>query len=324
LSVLVVAQGFSESLRWTLECLNAQTIAPELECLLVTRSKGSVSPAEQAAGRLHSLRVVETPHMDDLGSAKAAGILAARAPVVALVEDHSYPDPGWAEALLQAHSEGQFAAVGSVVWNANPHSSQSWGCFLVYYGQYMSAAPPGQVLHLPGNHTSYRREVLLAYGSRLADALQSETALQADVLAQGLLLHHEARAKAYHLNYPRIAPALRVARLASRVFAAERRRGWGAGKRILYAGGSPLLPFIRLRRIIRQARQAALPWRTLGPALPPAFAILCAGAIGEALGYGWGAGDDRRALMRFERAHAGLFTAKDLDGIALAGDRRRA
>ena len=78
MSVIVVTEGVSDCLRWTLECLRSQTVASELECLLVTRSRAGVASLEDAAGPLHSLRVVEHQAMEATGAAKAAGVLALR------------------------------------------------------------------------------------------------------------------------------------------------------------------------------------------------------------------------------------------------------
>jgi hypothetical protein len=318
MSIIVVAAGYSECLRWTLDRLRAQTIASELECILVTRSKGGLALAADAARGLHSLRVVEDGAMDDAGRAKAAGVRVAKAPLVAFVEDHSYPDPGWAEALVKAYASAPVAAVGPVVLNANPNSHASWGCFLVYYGMFMQAQAPEHVRHLPGNQSSYRKEVLLAYGSRLPDMMQAEFTLQAELRAAGMALRQEPAAKVFHLNYSRIGPAVREYYLASRVFAAQRRHGWAAARRLLYVCGSPLLPLIRVKRILAQARAAGLSVGVTAGALAPAMLILCAGAAGESLGYALGPGGAKAALMRFEREHAGLFTARDLEAISLS------
>ncbi len=56
----------------------------------------------------------------------------ASAPVVALVEDHAYPAPGWAEGIIDAHKNG-WAAVGPVMANANPHGLMSWVNLLIEY-----------------------------------------------------------------------------------------------------------------------------------------------------------------------------------------------
>ena len=318
LSIIVVAEVHSECLRWMLERLRAQTIASELECILVTRSKGGLALAKDAAHGLHSFRVVEDGAMHDAGQAKAAGVRVAKAPLVAFVEDHSYPDPYWAEVLVKAYASAPFAAVGPVVLNANPTSHASWGCFLVYYGMYMQAQAPEQARHLPGNQSSYRKEVLLAYGPRLPEMLQAEITLHAELRARGMALHQEPGAKVFHLNYSRIGPAAREYYLASRVFAAERRRGWTTARRLVYACGSPLLPLIRVKRILAQARGAGLSARVTAGALAPAMLILCAGAAGEILGYALGQGGATRSLMKFEREHASLFTRQDLEAISLS------
>ena len=318
LSIIVVAEVHSECLRWMLERLRAQTIASELECILVTRSKGGLALAKDAAHGLHSFRVVEDGAMHDAGQAKAAGVRVAKAPLVAFVEDHSYPDPYWAEVLVKAYASAPFAAVGPVVLNANPTSHASWGCFLVYYGMYMQAQAPGQIRHLPGNQSSYRKDVLLAYGARLPEMLQAEIALHAELRARGMALGQEPAAKVFHLNYSRIGPAVREYYLSSRVFAAQRCHGWAAARRLVYVCGSPLLPLIRVKRILVQAHAAGLSIRVTAGALAPAVLILCAGAAGEFLGYALGSGGAKASLTIFEREHAGLFAPQDLEAISLS------
>lgn len=316
MSAILVAHRYSECLRWALERLRAQTTAAELECVIVAPTRAAVEDGLEAIRELCGCQVIEHA-LDDWGAAKAAGVRAARAPLVVFMEDHSYPDPGWAEALIQAHERGDFAAVGPVVWNANPATSISWGCFLVYYGQYMRALPPEMVRHLPGNQSCYRRELLLEYGSRLADVLQAEIVLHHELLAEGKSLCQEPAAKVRHLNYSRIGPAMQEYFLASRVFAAERRRPWSRFRIAVYAAGSILLPLIRLKRILAETLQAGLKARILAGACGPALLILCAGAAGEMLGYALGPGRAKESLMRFEAERDSGFTRQDLEAIVL-------
>ena len=60
----------------------------------------------------------------------------AHAPIVALAEDHCFPEPGWADALIRAH-QGPWAVVGPVVRNANPATIVSWCDFVIGYGPWM-------------------------------------------------------------------------------------------------------------------------------------------------------------------------------------------
>lgn len=55
--------------------------------------------------------MVETGAIRAIGPAYAAGVRSAGAAVVAFGEDHSFPERGWAQALLEALGAG-IAAVG--------------------------------------------------------------------------------------------------------------------------------------------------------------------------------------------------------------------
>jgi len=316
ISVVVVLQCGSKAFRLALARLRAQSVASALECIIVAPSRKELNLAPEELEGFFTHRILELGPLEGEGAAKAAGVAAARAPLVAFMEDHSYPDPCWAEALIEAHRRGDFAAVGPVMLNANPGSAVSWGCFLVFYGPWMAARPQQEVRHLPANQSCYRRDVLLEYGSRLSEMLQSESVLHWDLLARNQRLHQEPAARVYHLNYSRYGPMLFEYYLSSRVFAANRARAWGIPRRIVYALGSPLIPLIRWRRIVQDAARAALPARILRRAFPALALALVAGAAGEALGYAFG---DRRAaerLMRFVRNRHTTFTPRDLEALS--------
>jgi len=312
MSVVLVAYRDSANLRLVLERLRTQTVAPLLECLLVTPSGVQM---DWVPGVLQHVRwkVVEVGTTKSAGVFKAAGVAAAGTPWVAFLEDHSYPEQRWAESLLAVHESGDFAAVGPVVLNANPASSASWGCFLVYYGQYMRARPQERLEHLPANHSCYRRDVLLDYGDRLPDLLEAEIMLHRDLLARGHRLFQEPAARAYHLNHSRLGPTLKEYFLASRVFAAERASDWGFLRRALYAFGSPLLPLIRLVRILADARHAGLQRRVWLKAVAPVVLTLTAGAAGEMIGYAAGSGRAKGDLQRFESERSRIFSPGDLE-----------
>ena len=169
ISVVVVLQCGSETFRLALARLRAQTVASALECIIVAPSRKELNLAPEELEGFFTHQILELGPLEGEGVAKAAGVAAATAPLVAFMEDHSYPEPCWAEALIEAHRRGDFAAVGPVLLNANPGSAVSWGGFLVYYGPWMAARPQQEVRHLPGNQSCYRRDVLLEYGSRLPE-----------------------------------------------------------------------------------------------------------------------------------------------------------
>ena len=109
-----------------------------------------------------SVKVVPIDSAASVARANAAGIRAATSSVVALTEDHSFPDPEWAENLIKAH-EQPWAAVGPAVRNANPATAVSWADFFIGYGPWAEPISAGTVDFLPGHNSSYKRAVLLEY-----------------------------------------------------------------------------------------------------------------------------------------------------------------
>lgn len=315
LSIILRVYGDSEILREVLRRVCGQSIAWKTECVLVAGSRQDVGGAFELLKGLLGSKIVEAGPGASEGEAKAAGVRAAAAPLVAFLEDHSFPERTCAENLIEAHRRDDFAVVGPVIRNANPVSRVSWGCFLVFYSAYIWARPQEEIRHLPANQSCYRRDLLLEYGSRLAGVLEAEAVLHQDLLAKGHRIGQEPCARVYHLNGSRMGPVMREYFLSSRVFSAERAAGWASWRRAAYAVGSPLLPLIRLPRIFRDARCADLERRILRRSLAAVFLTLSAGAAGEMLGYALGAGRARARLAQFETERAGASPGRDLEAL---------
>jgi GT2 family glycosyltransferase len=319
MSIVLVVYGESHSLRLVLDRLRLQTAAPVLECVLVATSKEKPAILSQAGALsgLAAIKVMEMNTIESAGRAKAAGIAAASAPLVALLEDHSLPESDWAELLIRAHETSDYAAVAPVIKNANPGTAASWGCFLVYYGQDMFARSQDELKHLPGNHSCYRRNILLEYKSRLPDLLEAEFVLHQDLRTRGFRLFQDPGACAFHINHPRLRSSLEEYVLSSRVFATERAAKWKLTRRVSYVFGSPMIPFVRLLRIAKYIRKAGLDLGSLSRAAPAVFLILCSGAAGEMMGYAFGAGNARAGLRRFESERHRAITRQDLETAGL-------
>lgn len=316
LSVVVVGYCSSKNFRMALDHLRSQTVSTLLELIIVTHSRKELNLTSPNLEGFYNYKILEIGKFESEGAAKAAGVMAASAPLVAFMEDHSYPDPLWAEALVNAHSKGNFAVVGPVMLNANPHCDISWGSFLVFYGQWMSVQPQEEVKHLPGNHSCYKRELLLSYGSHLSEMLATESILQWDLFNKGHHLYQEPMARVYHLNYSRLGPILSEYYLSSRIFAANRTHGWNGIRRMLYALGSPILPMIRLRRILNDANRARLSMGMTLRALVPLFLTLCAGSVGELSGYAFGAGKAHEGLLGVMSKRHLFYAPRDLEAVS--------
>src|ERR1041384_1659609 len=103
MSVVLVTPDNYETIRKTMEHLRVQTVAEQLEVVIVAPSASTLNISAEDTAGFHHVRLVENGEIISTGKAIAAGVRAANAPVVAYAEEHSYPGRDWAEALIKAH-----------------------------------------------------------------------------------------------------------------------------------------------------------------------------------------------------------------------------
>jgi hypothetical protein len=298
MSVVVITPDSFETVRKTVSHLKAQSVRDRLELVIVAPAADALALDESAVRDFFGCEVIEVGTMTSTARARAAGVRAARAPVVAFAEDHAFPSAGWAEALLARHAGG-WAAVAPVMANANPRAAVSWANLLVEYAPWMEGAPGGEREHLPGHNGSYKRDVLLRYGDRLEAMLDAESILHWDLRARGHKLYLEPRARTLHLNFTAALPSCVLRFNGGRLFASARARGWPLAKRLAFVAGSPLIPFVRFARVARSLPKTDRPRGTL----PAVFVALVCDGAGELVGYALGAGRAMEKLsdMEFHR-----------------------
>jgi hypothetical protein len=299
LSVVIVTPDCYETIRKTMGHLRAQTARDRLEIVMVAPSTRQLGLCDRELLDFSRVSVAEVGEIDSIARAYAAGIRQATAPVVVLSEDHSFPEPGWAATLIERHRE-DWAVVGPVVGNANPDGLISWADFLLGYGTWLDPVPGGEVSHLPGHNSSYKRAILRDFDADLEAWLEAECVLHWELKASGHRFYLEPGAKTAHLNFGELRPWIPYLVHAGRVFAAARSRHWSLGRRLLYGGGAPLIPLVRLRRIRSELCRPGRP-RELWPRVVPALLIgLIFDAAGQMMGYALGAGRAGRKLSSFE------------------------
>jgi GT2 family glycosyltransferase len=297
--VLLTPDGY-ETIRRTVKHLRAQTVKDRLEIVIVVPAASGLDLDRAELSDFFSVTVVAAGPFHSVAAARAAGIRKAHAPIVALGEDHCFPAPGWAAALIAAHRQS-WAVVGPLVANANPGSSISWANHLVEYGPWIEPAVPGPVEFLPGHNSAYKRALLLAYGPELPAMLEAECLLHEDLRKKGNQVYFEPRARTYHLNYSKPLSWIPAHFYGSRLFASARARygRWSRTQRLAYGGAAVLIPLVRLRRIWAKG-QAALGRAWFLRLLPTVCAVLLVSAAGEMAGYLGGPGQAVPHLSRLE------------------------
>jgi hypothetical protein len=302
MSVVVITPDRYETVRKTIRHLRAQNVRDHLEIVFVAPAVDELNLEEAEVRDFFRFRVVEVGAVRSTAKARAVGVREAGAPIVAFVEDHAYPAPGWAEALINTHKQ-DWAAVGPVMTNANPRSMVSWANLLIEYAPWLEPAEGGVADHLPGHNGSYKRELLLEYGARLEAMLDAESVLQWDLRAKGHKLYLEPKARTFHQNFSAPCSWIPLRFQHGRLFGSARARQWPIWRRLAYAGGGPLIPFVRCLRITRELFRTGRPRHLL----PRVLLVLLAGLIldgaGEMVGYALGPGNamERLSDMEFHR-----------------------
>jgi hypothetical protein len=223
---------------------------------------------------------------------RAAGIFAASAPFVAVIEDHCNVTPGWADRIVTAHRAGH-AVVGGPVRNVMTRRARDWAAFLCEYSAFMTPETTGVVDDLPGMNVSYDRAAIDAMSDLLHDG-SWEGALHARLRERGFRLYLDADAVIDHAKDFGFAEFASQRYHYSRSYAGTRNAELGS-KRPLYALGSPLLMPLAGWRIARNALRRGGYGRDLARATPLIVAYSTVWAVGEAVGYVFGGG---RSLLR--------------------------
>jgi hypothetical protein len=313
MSVIIGADHY-ETIRRTIRHVQAQSVRDRLELIIVTPAGGALGLDGADVAGFASVRVIEVRTIIPLALALAAGVRAARAPIVAFAESHAYPGPGWAEALIGAHAAPR-AGVAPVLGNANPDSLTSWANLFLDFGACVEPIAAGPVEYLPGHNSSYKRNLVMEYDAELEAMMEAEILLHWALRARGYQLYLDPTIRTFHLNVTRLGSWLPERFYTGRRFAATRALGWSLTRRVLYALGSPLIPLVRLPRVLRQIRGSTRRRDLLPGVVAPLALGLVASALGEMVGYGLGAGDATARLAEMELHKVDHVTERDRQAL---------
>ena len=299
LSIILLTPDNYETIRKVIQCYKAQTVVNTVELVIAAPKGSAVTLLPGELQPFHSYQVVEVESNKNSSILKAAAIVAANADVIVFGEDHSYPFANWAETLIKRHGE-HWVAVGPRIEVPNSKRPISWTQAYMEYGPWLGKDDGGKSDYIPGHNSSFKRQALVAYGDKLADLLQSEYILFQDLRRSGKQLFFEPEAVTQHLNFEKIFPCLRVSYFAGRQFAAWRTNNWNWSSKLTYILGAPLIPMVRMVRIIQMMRRNRMP-ASISPSLFGLLLInLIADGFGQLMGYSFGLGNATAELYPFE------------------------
>jgi hypothetical protein len=297
LSALVVIPDQFDTVRDTMRALQAQTLAAHIEIVFIIAALDVAVPLD-ALRSFHSSQTIVVP-FGSIGQAFVVGIRHARAPLIALTEDHSFPEPHWAERLVAAHQTNH-AIVAPAMRNGNPDHIVSWADFFIAYSKWADPIQSQTMDFLPGHNSVYRRSVLEPYLARLEEWFEAETVLHWELRRQGHSLWLEGSTYTSHLNFAQWGIFLRAHSYAGRNFGAQRAAPWRWSKRFVYGLAAPLIPLVRFLRVRREMQRAQFDLLLRVRIYAAILAGLVSDALGQGLGYFTGKGARQEQNMEHE------------------------
>ena len=288
LSVVIASVNGMPYLGRCLEALAER--APEAELVVADWTDGETRA--EVAARWPSVKLLAFDEPMAIPELRAAGVFAATAPVVALIEDHCLVTPGWADRLLAGHVSGH-GVVGGPIRNVATQRIRDWAAFFCEYSAVMEPMPRGPVEGLPGMNVSYDSEALAAIDDLLREG-RWENWLHPRLQERGFDLWCEPDAVVEHDKDFDLGEFLSQRYHYSRSYAGMRNPelGW---RRALYALGTPLLVPLLYYRMARNVLSRGRDRGRFVLATPLILLYVTVWAFGELVGYVLGGG---RSLLK--------------------------
>lgn len=311
---IAVTTGYRpEAARMTLSAIAAQTIADRIELLFCVQPGADVGPVRHLLQAVGSHRVFDGMQIDTVEKCSARMALQAKAPFVALIEDHAFPDPEWAETMVAAFEETGADGIGSGMLNANPAMQLSWGNFMLSYAHWSEANPEGPTDWISHHNGSFRLSALqMLTPDEVVEGCNREGDVVKRLKEKGAKLYFKPSARIRHINPSSLSSSYQLRSAVGRLYAWNRARneGWGAFKRAAYFVLGPTIPLLRYARM-RKVVFGQLPETSERSHALALISGLVFDAAGQMMGYVAGPGGARERLARFEMDRAMHLTPED-------------
>lgn len=286
LSVVVPSVNGLGDLLGCLDALAEEARDLPLEVLVVDRCGPEVRAA--VAERHPWVRVIAAQARATIPTLRTIAFDAARAPSVAVIEDHVIVPRGWARALLDAQRDAP--VVGGAVENAARTRLVDWAAFLCEYSHCILPLAAGPSTWVTGNNVVYPRDLLLQFRSELG-ADRWENHLHDALRRAGTPLVCRPDIVVGHKKHYTVGEYFSQRYLYARSYAGARVAGAGTAKRLAFGLAAAALPPVLLWRIVSRVLSKRRHRRELVASLPLLGVFVCAWAAGEVVGSWMGAGN---------------------------------
>lgn len=271
LSVILITASTYERIRKTIGRLAAQENADRIQLVIVHQADNPPEVVPEDLENLGEVTMFPTGTFESTGDPRAEAVSVAKGPVTVFAEDHCFPEPGWATALVRAHAQG-YSAVGPTMRNSNPNTILSWVDMCLNFGPSVQREASEETSLLCWHNTSYLTKLLLEQND-LGSLLEAEAVLYRRLEEMGQKLYRESDAHVTHTNISGLRGFILGQFWGTRLFWATLTsvEGWSWPRRLLFGLASPLVGTRRFLRALQDLRRthpghslAALPYLVLG------------------------------------------------------------
>ena len=182
------------------------------------------------------------------------GIVAARAPWVALLSAHCIPQPDWMAAVLALEWSADVAGIGGWFENDTAAGASDWAIHLLRYVHFSRPRAEAGCSNIAADNAVYRRSEVLCHPDLLERGFW-EPEFHRRFFAKGLQLRLAPELRVVHRNRYTVAQFSHQRRDHGFMFGSDRARRLGLGKLLLYLLASPLIPAVLWAKIEISSRR---------------------------------------------------------------------
>jgi hypothetical protein len=210
------------------------------------------------------------------------GIAIARGAVVALTTTQFRPRETWLDALLRRFDDAKVAGVGGTIGLAPSTGMLGRAVYFIRYSEHLPSKSAPAPHDIAGENAAYRRDAVVRAHPKVADGFWEVDAHRVIRAAGGRI----AQARDAVLDF---APVLSLRGMMSNRFVHGGHFGayrvntlkWPRWKAVCV---TPLVPLVLLMRMLQRVMRAGHSVGEVISALPLIVPLLCAWALGEAVG----------------------------------------
>jgi hypothetical protein len=240
------------------------------------------------------LTLLPFPENTPLPILLAAGISAARGDIVALTDIDTEPDSDWVTSILKEH-ESDDVVIGGVVDVWSCQTLTNWASYFCDYGQFMPPVTTGISNALAGNNISFKRSALPP-NSKLKEVGFWKTLWCQSLASRGICLKLNSNIRVSSAKATGLVQLVARRFENGRSFAVMRAAEIGFWRRLIFALGTPVLPFVLLKRTFAAVMPKRRHRRELFASTPLMTLAFAAWSAGELVGGVAGKGSRKSKL----------------------------